>query len=98
MTISLVRVPPCSYQTFLTGELMKLTLIDRDIHYKRDALKRCEYRIKCLKQSNKPEDKQIMHELSQEAFLLQDQLSYYKIIFDLLKEEHNFNDEMSKKI
>jgi hypothetical protein len=77
---------------------MQLNLLEREIRYKKDALKRCQYNVQCLKRARNPEYKEAIWQLSQEAYLLEDQLSHYDIVFNLLKEDVQVYDDVPKRI
>jgi hypothetical protein len=76
---------------------MKANLIERDMQDRERALQSCKGNIMYLQQKGERKYKEDINMLSQEIFFLQDQLSRYKIIFDLLKEEEGPADEMLKK-
>jgi hypothetical protein len=77
---------------------MKIVLIEREMKEKEAALKRCKYLVECLKKSRKPEHKEVLWQISQEQFLLEDQLAHYKIVFSLLQEDQEMYDSVPKRI
>jgi hypothetical protein len=77
---------------------MQIVLIEREMKDKEEALKRCKYQAAWLKQLKKPEYKETIWQLSQEAFLLEDQLAHYKTVFNLLQEDQEVFDNFPKRI
>jgi hypothetical protein len=51
-----------------------------------------------LRQENERKNRDVIRMLSNEAYLLKDQLARFKIILNLLREEEGPNDEMLPRI
>ena len=77
---------------------MKVNLIERDIQDRERALKSCEFNILYLKQENERKNRDVIHMLGSEAYLLRDQLARFKVVLGILKEEEGPVDEMLKRI
>lgn len=77
---------------------MNIALIEREMRYRKEALKRCQYNVQCLKRARNPEYEKAIWQLSQEAFLLEDQLVHYNTVFNLLKEDQELFDNVPKRI
>jgi hypothetical protein len=77
---------------------MQLNLLEREMRYKKDALKRCQYNMQCLKNARNPGYQEAIWQLSNEAYLLEDQLSRYDVVFNLLKEDVQVYDDVPKRI
>jgi hypothetical protein len=77
---------------------MQLNLIEQDIKDKEDSLRRCKSNLLgCIMKTNSPETHNEIKLLSQEVFLLEDQLKMYRTIAGILKEEQGSHDEMLQK-
>jgi hypothetical protein len=77
---------------------MQLAAIEREMRYKKEALKRCQYNVQCLKRAGNPEYEEAIWQFSNEAYLLEDQLFRYDIVFNLLKEDVQIYDDVPKRI
>jgi len=77
---------------------MQLNVLEREMRHKKDALKRCQYNVQCLKRARNSEHKDAIWQLSQEVYLLEDQLSRYDTVFNLLKEDVQVYDDVPKRI
>ena len=77
---------------------MQIVQIEREMKDKEEALKRCKYHAAWLKQLRKPEYKETIWQLSQEQFLLEDQIAHYKTVFNLLQEDQEVFDNVPKRI
>ena len=56
---------------------MKLNLIERDIQDRERALKSCEFNILYLKQENERKNRDVIHMLGSEAYLLTRSISSF---------------------
>ena len=77
---------------------MQIVLIEQEMRDKEEALKRCKYYLAWLKQARNPKYKETIWELTQEQFLLEDQLAHYKTVFNLLEEDQETFDSVPKRI
>jgi hypothetical protein len=78
---------------------MQITMIERDIINRENALRRCKYNVICLQTSPRASEyAEGIKMLSQEAFYLQDQLDRFYILLDILKEEQGACDEMLPRV
>jgi hypothetical protein len=77
---------------------MQLATLEREMRYKKEALERCQYNVQCLKRARNPEYREAIWELSNEAYLLEDQLSRYDTVFNLLKEDVQVYNDVPKRI
>jgi hypothetical protein len=77
---------------------MNIALIEQEIRHKKEALKRCHYNVQCLRRAKNPEYKEAIWQLSNEEYLLRDQLSRYSTVYNLLKEDRELFDNVPKRI
>jgi len=83
---------------FLKEINMQIVLIEREMKDKEEALRRCRYNVACLKQANNKEYEKAIYELSQEVYMLEDQLEHYRVVFNLLREDQKVFDNVPKRI
>lgn len=77
---------------------MQLNVLEREMNCKKEALKRCQYNVQCLKKAKNPEYKEAIWQLSQEAYFLEDQLTRYNTVISLLQEDQETFDNVPKRI
>jgi len=78
---------------------MQLNLIEQDIRSKEATLSRCKSNLlACVMKPNNSETHDEIKLLSQEVFLLEDQLDKYYSVAAFLRGEQGSHDEMLPKI
>ena len=77
---------------------MQIVLVERELRQKAEALKRCQYNMQCLKRAKNSDYEKAIWQLSQEIFLLEDQLDRYNTVFNLLQDGQEMFDNVPKRV